>query len=159
MSEHVIVLTSVFFTHILQEEVARYDKICEEAYARSKDEKILHIKHWLDSPWPGASSRFLYSSRAVSCSDVCVVPAGFFTLEGQPKCMSCPSTGIAEEQLSHIGQIAASVPVDDFTIHGGTRQYGAAVTKCRQTPHVSSLWFRVEAHSQGPSQHGEPACV
>uniref|UniRef100_A0A7N8WPP6 2-oxoglutarate dehydrogenase complex component E1 n=1 Tax=Mastacembelus armatus TaxID=205130 RepID=A0A7N8WPP6_9TELE len=37
------------------EEIAKYDKICEEAYARSKDEKILHIKHWLDSPWPGLS--------------------------------------------------------------------------------------------------------
>lgn len=36
-----------------QEEVAKYDKICEDAYTRSKDEKILHIKHWLDSPWPG----------------------------------------------------------------------------------------------------------
>uniref|UniRef100_A0A8D3CI18 2-oxoglutarate dehydrogenase complex component E1 n=1 Tax=Scophthalmus maximus TaxID=52904 RepID=A0A8D3CI18_SCOMX len=33
-----------------EEEIAKYDKICEEAYARSKDEKILHIKHWLDSP-------------------------------------------------------------------------------------------------------------
>uniref|UniRef100_A0A672ZMT2 2-oxoglutarate dehydrogenase complex component E1 n=1 Tax=Sphaeramia orbicularis TaxID=375764 RepID=A0A672ZMT2_9TELE len=73
-----------------------YDKICEEAYTRSKDEKILHIKHWLDSPWPG-----------------------FFTLEGQPKNMSCPSTGITEEELKHIGNIAASVPVEDFTIHGG----------------------------------------
>lgn len=38
---------------LLQEEVAKYDKICEDAYSRSKDEKILHIKHWLDSPWPG----------------------------------------------------------------------------------------------------------
>lgn len=37
----------------LQEEISKYDKICEEAFARSKDEKILHIKHWLDSPWPG----------------------------------------------------------------------------------------------------------
>lgn len=36
-----------------QEEVAQYDKICEEAYTRSKDEKILHISHWLDSPWSG----------------------------------------------------------------------------------------------------------
>lgn len=42
-------------TFLLQKEVARYDKICEEAYVRSKDEKILHIKHWLDSPWPGTS--------------------------------------------------------------------------------------------------------
>lgn len=36
-----------------QEEISKYDRICEEAHARSKDEKILHIKHWLDSPWPG----------------------------------------------------------------------------------------------------------
>lgn len=42
-------------TYLLQKEVARYDKICEEAYVRSKDEKILHIKHWLDSPWPGTT--------------------------------------------------------------------------------------------------------
>uniref|UniRef100_A0A670IAB4 2-oxoglutarate dehydrogenase-like, mitochondrial n=1 Tax=Podarcis muralis TaxID=64176 RepID=A0A670IAB4_PODMU len=38
-----------------EEEIAKYDKICEEAYSRSKDNKILHIKHWLDSPWPGLS--------------------------------------------------------------------------------------------------------
>uniref|UniRef100_A0A667X938 2-oxoglutarate dehydrogenase complex component E1 n=1 Tax=Myripristis murdjan TaxID=586833 RepID=A0A667X938_9TELE len=79
-----------------EEEVSKYDKICEEAYTRSKDEKILHIKHWLDSPWPG-----------------------FFTLDGQPKSMSCPSTGLSEEDLSHIGNIASSVPMEDFTIHGG----------------------------------------
>ncbi|XP_055079996.1 oxoglutarate (alpha-ketoglutarate) dehydrogenase a (lipoamide) isoform X1 [Periophthalmus magnuspinnatus] len=79
-----------------EEEIAKYDKICEEAYARSKDEKILHIKHWLDSPWPG-----------------------FFTLDGQPKSMSCPSTGLTEENLNHIGGVASSVPVEDFTIHGG----------------------------------------
>ncbi|KAH0510246.1 2-oxoglutarate dehydrogenase-like, mitochondrial [Microtus ochrogaster] len=36
-----------------EEEIAKYDRICEEAYGRSKDKKILHIKHWLDSPWPG----------------------------------------------------------------------------------------------------------
>ncbi|XP_033845752.1 2-oxoglutarate dehydrogenase complex component E1 [Periophthalmus magnuspinnatus] len=79
-----------------EEIVSNYDKICEDAYARSKDEKILHIKHWLDSPWPD-----------------------FFTLDGQPKNMSCPLTGITEEELQHIGNIAASVPVKDFTIHGG----------------------------------------
>ncbi|XP_072122793.1 2-oxoglutarate dehydrogenase complex component E1 isoform X2 [Mobula birostris] len=79
-----------------EEEMAKYDKICEEAYTRSKDEKIMHIKHWLDSPWPG-----------------------FFTLDGQPKSMSCPSTGLAEEMLNHIGKVASSVPVENFTIHGG----------------------------------------
>ncbi|XP_004708123.1 2-oxoglutarate dehydrogenase, mitochondrial isoform X3 [Echinops telfairi] len=79
-----------------EEEISKYDKICEEAFARSKDEKILHIKHWLDSPWPG-----------------------FFTLDGQPRSMSCPSTGLAEEILMHIGNVASSVPVENFTIHGG----------------------------------------
>ncbi|XP_055518413.1 2-oxoglutarate dehydrogenase complex component E1 isoform X2 [Leucoraja erinacea] len=79
-----------------EEEMAKYDKICEEAYTRSKDEKIMHIKHWLDSPWPG-----------------------FFTLDGQPKSMTCPSTGLTEDMLNHIGNIASSVPIEDFTIHGG----------------------------------------
>uniref|UniRef100_A0A673XJ27 2-oxoglutarate dehydrogenase complex component E1 n=1 Tax=Salmo trutta TaxID=8032 RepID=A0A673XJ27_SALTR len=79
-----------------EEEIAKYDKICEEAHARSKDEKILHIKHWLDSPWPG-----------------------FFNMDGQPKSMTSPSTGLTEEELGHIGHIASSVPVEDFTIHGG----------------------------------------
>ncbi|XP_041443494.1 2-oxoglutarate dehydrogenase, mitochondrial isoform X1 [Xenopus laevis] len=79
-----------------EEEISKYDKICEEAFARSKDEKILHIKHWLDSPWPG-----------------------FFTLDGQPRSMTCPSTGLTEEDLTHIGNVASSVPVEDFMIHGG----------------------------------------
>lgn len=45
--------------HLFQEEVAKYDKICEDAYSHSKDEKILHIKHWLDSPWPGLLPLFI----------------------------------------------------------------------------------------------------
>lgn len=49
-----------------QEEIAKYDKICEEAHARSKDEKILHIKHWLDSPWPGKSLATFWRSPASS---------------------------------------------------------------------------------------------
>ncbi|XP_073542063.1 2-oxoglutarate dehydrogenase-like, mitochondrial isoform X1 [Phyllobates terribilis] len=79
-----------------EEEIAKYDKICEESYTQSKDKKILNIKHWLDSPWPG-----------------------FFTLEGEPKSMTCPPTGIPEDMLSHIGNIASSVPVDNFKIHAG----------------------------------------
>lgn len=50
------VLKIKFF--VLQEEIAKYDRICEEAYTRSKDNKILHIKHWLDSPWPGKRCPF-----------------------------------------------------------------------------------------------------
>lgn len=51
--------------------------------------------------------------------------SGFFTLEGQPKSMSCPSTGLTEENLNHIGQVASSVPVEDFTIHGGLKLHSA----------------------------------
>uniref|UniRef100_H3CTB5 2-oxoglutarate dehydrogenase complex component E1 n=1 Tax=Tetraodon nigroviridis TaxID=99883 RepID=H3CTB5_TETNG len=79
-----------------EEEVAKYDKICEEAYASSKDEKILHIRHWLDSPWPD-----------------------FFTAEGEPKSMSYAPTGLDEEILQHIGKAASSVPLEDFNIHHG----------------------------------------
>lgn len=49
----------LFLVVCAQEEIAKYDKICEEAYARSKDEKILHIKHWLDSPWPGEEHSYI----------------------------------------------------------------------------------------------------
>lgn len=57
-------------TDLFQEEVARYDKICEKAYIRSKDEKILHIKHWLDSPWPGKITCLHFqSSKSVVCGD------------------------------------------------------------------------------------------
>lgn len=52
-----------------------------------------------------------------------LLSSGFFTLEGQPKSMSCPSTGLSEEDLTHIGQVASSVPVEDFTIHGGLRPF------------------------------------
>ncbi|XP_037660653.1 2-oxoglutarate dehydrogenase-like, mitochondrial isoform X3 [Choloepus didactylus] len=79
-----------------EEEIAKYDRICEEAYGRSKDKKILHIKHWLDSPWPG-----------------------FFNVDGEPKSMTCPATGIPEDVLTHIGNMASSVPLEDFRIHVG----------------------------------------
>ncbi|XP_022067953.2 2-oxoglutarate dehydrogenase-like, mitochondrial [Acanthochromis polyacanthus] len=79
-----------------EEEVAKYDKICEEAYTSSKDEKISHIRHWLDSPWPD-----------------------FFTAEGEPRSMSCLPTGLDEDVLQHIGQTASSVPLEDFKIHPG----------------------------------------
>ncbi|XP_048474701.1 2-oxoglutarate dehydrogenase complex component E1 isoform X1 [Rhincodon typus] len=91
-----LIVEGVVTQQEFEAEMSKYDKICEEAYARSKDEKIMHIKHWLDSPWPG-----------------------FFTLDGQPKSMKCPSTGLSEETLAHIGNVASSVPVEDFTIHGG----------------------------------------
>lgn len=53
---------------------------------------------------------------------------GFFTLDGQPRSMTCPSTGLTEDILTHIGNVASSVPVENFTIHGGkgtTRTFGS----------------------------------
>uniref|UniRef100_A0A8C4NE02 2-oxoadipate dehydrogenase complex component E1 n=1 Tax=Eptatretus burgeri TaxID=7764 RepID=A0A8C4NE02_EPTBU len=91
-----LINTGVVTHEEYEEEISKYDKICEEAYVRSKDEKIMHIKHWLDSPWPG-----------------------FFTLDGRPKSMSCPPTGVSEDVLAHIGNVASSVPAPDFTAHSG----------------------------------------
>ncbi|XP_048472236.1 2-oxoglutarate dehydrogenase-like, mitochondrial isoform X1 [Rhincodon typus] len=90
MSEGVLTLQEY------EEEVAVYDRICEEAFTRAKDEKILEIKEWLDSPWPG-----------------------FFTQSGEPKSLTCAPTGVSGEILQHIGNGASSVPVEDFTIHSG----------------------------------------
>lgn len=66
------------------------------------------------------TSRLCFCLRPTLCSS-----SGFFTLEGQPKSMSCPSTGLTEENLEHIGQVASSVPVEDFTIHGGLNHHSA----------------------------------
>ncbi|KAE8280667.1 2-oxoglutarate dehydrogenase-like, mitochondrial [Larimichthys crocea] len=91
-----LIVEGVVTLQEFEEEVAKYDKICEEAYTSSKDEKILHIRHWLDSPWPD-----------------------FFTTDGEPKSMSYVPTGLDEEVLQHIGQTASSVPLEDFKIHPG----------------------------------------
>lgn len=57
-----------------QEEIAKYDRICEEAYGRSKDKKILHIKHWLDSPWPG--ELVMWDGKAVPNSELVALSLG-----------------------------------------------------------------------------------
>lgn len=33
--------------------------------------------------------------------------------------MTCPATGIPEDVLTHIGNVASSVPLEDFKIHTG----------------------------------------
>lgn len=47
------------------------------------------------------------------------VPSGFFNVDGEPKSMACPTTGIPEDVLTHIGNVASSVPLEDFKIHTG----------------------------------------
>lgn len=45
--------------------------------------------------------------------------SGFFNVDGEPKSMTCPATGIPEDVLTHIGDVASSVPLEDFKIHTG----------------------------------------
>ena len=33
--------------------------------------------------------------------------------------MTCPATGVPEDTLTHIGEVASSVPLEDFKIHMG----------------------------------------
>lgn len=76
----------------VQEEMSKYDKICEEAYSLAKKETAVSNIDWLDSPW-----------------------SGFF--EGRDP-MRLPVTGVPEETLQHIGSVF-STPPEDFVIHGG----------------------------------------
>ncbi|PWA14839.1 hypothetical protein CCH79_00020205 [Gambusia affinis] len=65
--------------------------------------------------------------------------SGFFTLDGQPKSMSCPSTGLSEENLNQIGLVASSVPVEDFTIHGGPKRSGTAAASAGRNRPLNAL--------------------
>lgn len=47
------------------------------------------------------------------------VLSGFFNVDGEPKSMTCPATGTPEDVLTHIGEVASSVPLEDFKIHTG----------------------------------------
>lgn len=63
------------------------------------------------------------------------VPSGFFNVDGEPKSMTCPTTGIPEDMLTHIGNVASSVPLEDFKIHTGK----AAVQAPAQLPSKLTL--------------------
>ena len=76
-----------------QHEVAKYDKICEEAYVASKKETALQNRLWLDSPWHG-----------------------FFEIRDP---MKPPTTGVNEETLRHISQVISTEPDKDFVLHAG----------------------------------------
>ena len=78
---------------VKQEEIAKYDKICEEAYAAAKKEISYSNADWLDSPWEG-----------------------FFD---NVEAMRLPKTGVKEEILQYIGEKFSSPPPEDFHIHGG----------------------------------------
>lgn len=40
-------------------------------------------------------------------------------MDGEPKSMTCPATGVPEDVLTHIGSVASSVPLEGFKIHTG----------------------------------------
>lgn len=64
--------------------------------------------------WPLAT-RFLQDRELYRVSAF----SGFFNVDGEPKSMRCPTTGIPEDVLTHIGNVASSVPLEDFKIHSG----------------------------------------
>ena len=37
----------------LQEEVAKYEKICEDSFQTARHTPSNKVEHWLDSPWEG----------------------------------------------------------------------------------------------------------
>uniref|UniRef100_A0A2C9JG65 2-oxoglutarate dehydrogenase complex component E1 n=1 Tax=Biomphalaria glabrata TaxID=6526 RepID=A0A2C9JG65_BIOGL len=78
-----------------EEEISKYDKICEEAYGLAKKETAVSNIDWLDSPWKG-----------------------FF--EGRDP-MVLPTTGVSEDVLKHIGTVF-STPPEEFVIHGGLKR-------------------------------------
>ncbi|KAL3877350.1 hypothetical protein ACJMK2_035073 [Sinanodonta woodiana] len=79
-----------------EEEISKYDKICEEAYMLAKKETAVRNSDWLDSPW-----------------------TGFF--EGRDS-MKMPTTGIKEETLRSIGDKVSTPPEGDFKVHGGLKR-------------------------------------
>lgn len=78
-----------------EEEVAKYDKICEDAYQNSKKESAIYYRDWLDSPW----HNFFEKRNA----------------------MTLPKTGIKEEVLTHIGKMFSETPAD-FVVHPGLKR-------------------------------------
>ena len=78
----------------MQEEVAKYDRICEEAYQGAKNLTVMRNSAWLDSPWHD-----FFSKR-------------------DP--MTMPPTGVQMEELQSVGEvISGEVPDPEFTLHGG----------------------------------------
>lgn len=91
----------------LQEEVSKYDKICEEAYNNAKKEISTSSAEWLDSPWEG----FFDNKQA----------------------MVLPKTGVKEEVLLHVGtQFSTTPPSKEFVIHGGMCANGSTLFNLKQ---------------------------
>ncbi|XP_065826622.1 2-oxoglutarate dehydrogenase complex component E1-like isoform X2 [Oscarella lobularis] len=78
-----------------QEEVAKYDEICEKSFKIAKDKPEQKPEWWLDSPW----KKFFPNDNSL-----------------QP----IEQTGVDEDVLQHISAKFSSQPDDpDFKLHGG----------------------------------------
>lgn len=94
--------------------------------------------------------------------------SGFFNVDGEPKSMTCPATGIPEDVLTHIGDVASSVPLEDFKIDQtkeiipkdskSHNKVGEPQNLVLDVPHVTSLgttvlfftsWFKTQGAQPG----------
>ncbi|KAF7231961.1 hypothetical protein EG68_08376 [Paragonimus skrjabini miyazakii] len=76
-------------------EVAKYDKICEDAYELAKKQTVTFNRAWIDSPWHG-----------------------FFENKDP---MHLPNTGVESSVLEHIGHVI-SEPPEGMVIHPGLKR-------------------------------------
>lgn len=67
--------------------------------------------------------------------------------------MTCPTTGIPEDVLTHIGNVASSVPLEDFKIHTGEVAVRAAAWATVPAVLPQERWHR---GSRRPGLH--PHC-
>uniref|UniRef100_A0A0X3QC74 2-oxoglutarate dehydrogenase, mitochondrial n=1 Tax=Schistocephalus solidus TaxID=70667 RepID=A0A0X3QC74_SCHSO len=79
----------------LEAEKAKYNKVCDDAYAEAKAHTVMYNRSWLDSPWEG-----FFDNR-------------------DP--MFVPSTGVEEAELVEIGNVVSSYP-KNFVVHGGLKR-------------------------------------
>ncbi|KAG9509638.1 2-oxoglutarate dehydrogenase-like, mitochondrial, partial [Fragariocoptes setiger] len=75
---------------------SKYENILQDAYKNAEQDKTFFNKNWLDSPWKG-----------------------FFD-DKDPN--TCPSTGVSEDVLMHIGKVFSSPPPGNFNIHPGLKR-------------------------------------
>ncbi len=86
-----------------EDEVQKYDKICEDAYLGAKNATAIHNRQWLDSPWHG-----FFDNR-------------------DP--MKYPSTGVPMDTIQHITEAYSTAPEEPFKLHSGDASVGGICQK------------------------------
>ena len=83
----------------VQELIAQYEKICEDALLKAKSETKLEFRHWLDSPWKG----FFKDDQGTWMAD------------------KMPETGVPEATMRTIADAISTQPAD-VSVHGGLKR-------------------------------------